>query len=370
MGLLEFSKLPVNTLVGADWNTFKEMTRNQQIAKDKRTKFYLTKAVCRLLSTLTPIQERRYQKHLADKPLAHDPFFILGHWRSGTTFVHNIFAQDRNFCYTTTYQTVFPHLMLFGQPFFKKTMGWLMPDHRPTDNMELAPDLPQEEEFALSNMMPYTFYDFWFFPQRWQEYADRFLTFEKITPKEETAFFNCFERLMRISRQCTTGGHTYLSKNPPHTGRVKAIVKHYPNAKFLYLVRNPYTVFESTRSFFRNTITPLELQHISDEEMEQNMLLTYVKLYNAFKEQKKFIPKGNLIEVKFEDFEADAYGTARRAYETLGLPDFDKAESAIRAYTDKKKGYKKNKYDYKPRTIQLVNEHWGDAIRDYGYERR
>ena len=27
MGLLEFSKLPVNTLVGADWKTFKEMTR-------------------------------------------------------------------------------------------------------------------------------------------------------------------------------------------------------------------------------------------------------------------------------------------------------------------------------------------------------
>ena len=26
MGLLEFSKLPVNTLVGADWKTFKEMT--------------------------------------------------------------------------------------------------------------------------------------------------------------------------------------------------------------------------------------------------------------------------------------------------------------------------------------------------------
>ena len=31
---------------------------------------------------------------------------------------------------------------------------WLTPDKRPTDNMELAVDLPQEEEFALANMMP------------------------------------------------------------------------------------------------------------------------------------------------------------------------------------------------------------------------
>ena len=172
MGLLEFSKLPVNTLVGADWNTFKEMTRGQEIAPDKRAKYALTKAVCRLLSLLAPVQDRRYGRLLeTGKPL-RDPVFILGHWRSGTTFVHNIFAQDKSFGYTTTYQTVFPHLMLFGQPFFKKTMGWLMPDKRPTDNMELAPDLPQEEEFALSNMMPYSFYDFWFFPKRWQEYCD------------------------------------------------------------------------------------------------------------------------------------------------------------------------------------------------------
>ena len=37
--------------------------------------------------------------------------------------------------------------MMWGQPFFKKNMSWLMPDKRPTDNMELAVDLPQEEEF-------------------------------------------------------------------------------------------------------------------------------------------------------------------------------------------------------------------------------
>ena len=29
MGLLEFNKLPINTLVGADWKTFKDITRAQ-----------------------------------------------------------------------------------------------------------------------------------------------------------------------------------------------------------------------------------------------------------------------------------------------------------------------------------------------------
>ena len=85
-----------------------------------KSKYNLTKAVCRLLSVLVPLQNKRYKKLLADAPLAHDPVFILGHWRSGTTFVHNVLSCDKRFGYCTTYQTVFPHLMMFGQPFFKK----------------------------------------------------------------------------------------------------------------------------------------------------------------------------------------------------------------------------------------------------------
>ena len=184
---LKFEDLPVNTLVGADWNTFKELTKGQEIDKGYKGKYHLTKGVCRLLSSLKTFEDSKYKK-IADQPLENDPVFILGHWRSGTTFVHNVFACDKHFGYTTTYQTVFPHLVLWGQPFFKKSMAALMPNKRPTDNMELSPDLPQEEEFALSNMMPYTYYNFWFFPKRWAEYCDKYLTFEKISEEERQIF--------------------------------------------------------------------------------------------------------------------------------------------------------------------------------------
>ncbi len=368
MGLIEFSKLPVNTLVGADWKTFREMTRGARVDEGYRTKYYLTKGVCALLSTLSSIQERRYRKLLADQPLQNDPVFILGHWRSGTTFVHNIFAQDPHFGYTTTYQTVFPHLMMFGQPFFKRTMGWLMPDKRPTDNMELAPDLPQEEEFALSNMMPYSYYNFWFFPDRMLEYCRRYLTFADITPEELARFKETFLKLVKVSLW-NTGGTQYLSKNPPHTGRVKALVELFPNAKFIYLMRNPYTVFESTRSFYTGTIQPLKLQNLSDDVLEQNILQVYADLYHAYEEQKQYIPEGNLFEVKFEDFEQDALATTQRIYEQLQIPGWQEAEPRIRAYVDRKRGYKKNRYEYAPRTVSLVNEHWGFALDRWGYPR-
>ena len=340
MGLLEFSKLPINTLVGADWQTFKAITAGRDVDPAYRGKYRLTKAVCRLLSVLAPIQDRRYESFLADRPLEHDPVFILGHWRSGTTFVHNVLSCDRHFGYNTTYQTVFPHLMMWGQPFFKKNMAWLMPDKRPTDNMELAVDLPQEEEFALANMMPYTYYNFWFLPKYMLEYCDRYMLFEGITQDELRTFEETFTKLIKISLW-NTKGTQFLSKNPPHTGRVRELVKMFPNAKFIYLMRNPYTVFESTRSFFTNTIQPLKLEDISPEELEKNILTVYERLYHKYEADKACIPTGNLIEVKFEDFEADALGITEKIYRTLSLPGWDEAHEAIARYVGSKKGYKR-----------------------------
>ena len=43
MGLLEFNKLPINTLVGADWKTFKAITAGREIDPAYRGKQY---AVC------------------------------------------------------------------------------------------------------------------------------------------------------------------------------------------------------------------------------------------------------------------------------------------------------------------------------------
>ncbi len=372
MGLIEFSKLPVNTLVGADWKTFKQLTEGQHVAKEKRGKFILTKAICRLLSTCVPLQERKYRKLLADQPLEHDPVFILGHWRSGTTFVHNIFAQDPRFGYTTTYQTVFPHYVMALQGMFKPTMAWLMPDKRPTDNMELAVDLPQEEEFAFQNTSPHSYYDFWFYPERMQEYCDRYLTQKTATKEEIADFKDKFMKLVKVSLWNTRRGvkdAQYLSKNPPHTGRVKTLVEMFPNAKFVYLMRNPYTVFESSRSFFTNTIGPLELHSIPLEQMEKNILRNYAELYDAYQEQKQYIPEGNLYEVRFEDIEKDAYNIVEDIYSKLAIPGWAEAKDAIATYIAGKKKYKKNQYAYDPRTIQLVNEAWGKALDEWGYDR-
>ena len=57
---LTFDKLPVNTLVGADWKTFKALTTDQHIGNAYKGKYRLTKMVCRLLSALKTFEDARY----------------------------------------------------------------------------------------------------------------------------------------------------------------------------------------------------------------------------------------------------------------------------------------------------------------------
>ncbi len=362
---MDFQKIPVTPLVGADPKTLKAIMEGRELNEASRKKYFLTKTGSKILSMYLPIERRKYRK-LAQKPLEMDPFFIIGHWRCGTTFVHNVFACDKHFGYNTTYQTVFPNLMLFGQPFFKKCLSMNMPHSRPTDNLELDVDLPQEEEFALSNMMPYSYYNFWYLPKHTMEYCERFLLFNTITEEERQVFKDTFLKLIKISLW-NTKGVQFLSKNPPHTGRIGTLLEMFPNAKFLYLKRNPYTVFESTRSFFTNTIQPLMLQDITNEEIEANVIEIFKRLYYKYEEDKHLIPEKNLLEIKFEDFEADAFALTEDIYKRLDLPGFDQAKADIKKYLGKKKGYKKNKYTYDDRTLKIVDENWDMALKGWNY---
>jgi len=364
---LDFNKLPVTPLFGSRYSNFKTVCKNKTVDKGYNLKYNLSKGISALMSLTAPLENAVYNKKVKNIELKQDPVFILGHWRSGTTFVHNVLSQDQNFGYNTTYQTIFSNQMLWGQKFFKFIMGNIMPDKRPTDNLELMPDQPQEEEFTFSNVMPVSFYNFWFFPKQTMEYCEKYLLLNDISESEKAIFKEEFTRLIKTSLY-NTGGKRFLSKNPPHTARVKDLLEIFPNAKFIYLVRNPYTVFESTRDFFSNVIKPLKLQEFSDDELERNILQVYTKMYDAYETDKKLIPKGNLYEMRFEDFEQAPLDITKQIYKELNIEGFDKAASSIEKYIGKKKGHKKKAYKYNPDTISKVNNNWRYALDQWDYD--
>ena len=103
-------------------------------------------------SLLRAIQWLFLGRKIDQARIEHDPIFILGHWRSGTTLLHELLALDPRHTFPDTYAAYCPNHFLVSAWLFRPLLGFLLPARRPMDNMEAGWDRPQEDEFALCNM--------------------------------------------------------------------------------------------------------------------------------------------------------------------------------------------------------------------------
>lgn len=309
----------------------------------------------------------RYNGAINKTTLPDSPVFILGHWRSGTTLLHNTICQDPQFAFVTTYQGVFPNQLLGSKWLFRNIMQFLMPDKRPSDNVKLSPEFPQEEEFALGNVNPYSFYNFWYFPNEVFKLYEKYIRFNGVVNDVRERFKEDYKHLVKKSMYYH-GRQQFVSKNPPHTGRIKILLEAFPNAKFIYIYRNPITIFESTRKLLVNTIPPLHFQNIPEGWFESTIFQLYKNIIQDYEATKHLIPKGNLIEIKFEDFEKDILGSMHNIYSELNLNGYSNAESYFKNYINSQKQYTKNKYQFSKEKVAQIKQEWDFSMQQYGYD--
>lgn len=308
----------------------------------------------------------RHGKRIDNLSIEEPPVFILGHWRSGTTFLHNLMSQDPNMGYVDTYQGIFPNQTLGGKWFFKNLMKANMPEKRVHDNVALSPDYPQEEEFAIGGTNPYGYYRFWFFPERTKEYYRNSIHFEGLSDKDKNRWKTNYIRLVKKAL-LNTKGKRFLSKNPPHTGRVETLLEMFPNAKFIYIYRNPVTVFLSTEAFMRKQIKPLNFHDIDDRKFEDNIFYVYEELIRKFEQDKRLIPEGNLVEIKYEEFVKDPLEGVGQIYDSLNLNGFVDARGHFKGYIESQRAHKKNIYRLNREKLDEIIERckYGMELWDY-----
>src|SRR5262249_18962829 len=82
-------------------------------------------------------------------PLRDGPVFVLGHWRSGTTLLHELLARAPRHAAPTTFDCLSPHPFLLTRSWLPALLRRFAPRRRPMDNMAAGWDRPQEDEFAL-----------------------------------------------------------------------------------------------------------------------------------------------------------------------------------------------------------------------------
>ena len=295
--------------------------------------------------------------------------FIVGHWRSGTTHLHNLISQDPQMGYTTTYQSVFPDTLFnrLGYFIFEGFARLLIPGKRAGDNVRLGMQLPQEEEFALGAKTPLCFYYFWMFPKDIRRIYERSIRFKNASPSLINQWNKDYELLISKALK-NTGTSIYLSKNPSHTGRVKHLLKRFPKAKFIFIHRNPVEVYLSTDNFFKNMMPHLQLQQITKEERQQSIIDLYKTIMKDFFDQKTLIPEGQYSEISFDNLEQNPLKCVEYIYKALNVEGYDAAKPQFQSFIDKMKSYEKNHHVISQSQMESLLVHLRPSMEAFGYE--
>ncbi len=308
----------------------------------------------------------RYGSAIRRVRIEQAPVFVLGHWRSGTTHLHNLMSQDSSLAYLSMYQAMVPNCSLVGERWLKPLLARIVPAKRPMDNMLWPMDAPQEEEIPLAKLTPYSFYVRFLFPLKSPRLFRKYVLLQGASKSVTAELKRKYLHLLRVAT-LHAGGKRLVLKNPVNTARVPLLLELFPDAKFIHACRCPYDVFASTAHLHDRMLRITTLQEIPRDNKSEAILSLYEDMMRRFFADRALIPAGNLVQVRFEDLERDPLGELRRVYETLNLPGYAETEPAFQAYIASQHAYRKNRLELSADNRRGINERWAFAFEELGY---
>jgi hypothetical protein len=292
------------------------------------------------------------------------PLFLLGHWRSGTTLLHELLALDPQFVAPTFVQCLFPTGFRIAGPLLSRLLLASLPPARGVDEVPWGPHAPAEDEFAmaLAGLSPYLA---WSFPRDEDRYS-RYLDFAGVSAADRARWLERHSQF--IARVAGDSGRIPLLKSPPHLGRLGALAAHHPQAKFILLHRHPFDAFASTRRMILHHLAALRLQIPDPERETERIIEWHSRLHRAGVAAADQLPRGRLVEVAFSDLVTEPLAVLRRLYLDLELGGSDALQARWRRYLDARS-------HVRPSSFKPLESNWRRRLEDaaapvfarYGY---
>lgn len=267
-----------------------------------------------LLASTLSLAQKTAPKLRSREPLK-DPVFVIGHWRSGTTFLHEILAASGHFSFPTAYACMQPQAFL-SRP--------LMPAHavskkRPMDEMMVSPSSAMEEEFALLGLGLRSAYEAFLIPEAIT--SIRASCDPEGWLQQETEEWTQGFRDFLAACQLVGSGRRLVLKSPTHIFRLGFLDRLFPRASYLYIERKPEDVFSSTLAMWRAmwelyAITPSpDPQVVEDAVLDTMAAARQLSRGFAKKHPDRF------HTICFDDLVADPLKAISRAGEVLSIAD-------------------------------------------------
>ncbi len=358
--------LPPGGISGLPFGAWARLLADNRFAVSPR--YWLRAGVLTALSvwnSAAALVERAFVEGRARRLEVPPPVFVLGVWRSGTTHLHNLLSLDRRFAYPNLFEVLNPHTFLWTEGLLARLGGWFVPKKRRQDNVQLGLGLPAEDEMALCGLGLASFILSWVFPRRTAHY-DRYLCLSELSAEERARWQAAF--LLFVKKLTYRYSRPLLIKSPAHTGRIAALLELFPEARFVHIHRDPYTVFQSTRAASLKIMDDWALQAGGWPDLEARIVQQNREIYERFFAERKLIPAGRYCDVSYEALTADPARALEGVYGTLGLAGFEAARPAVQEYAAALAEYEPNTFEpLSSEQRRRIAEAWRPYFAEWGY---
>ncbi len=304
-----------------------------------------------VLSVMNAMQRSSAREQLA-KANFRDAIVVLGYWRSGTTLLHELLCLDTRYTYPTTHACMNPHHFLFSEAAALQREG--TGAQRPMDEMEVRPGSPQEDEFALLSLGARSPYEALIAPQILPE-ALKLTDPQDLSEAERKHWREAFQSFL-AGVSVRGEGKPVILKSPTHGARVSTLRELLPDARYVLIVRDPMTNFESVVRMWRKMFETYALAPIpSDDAIREAVLVDRPRFEAKMNAGTAGLPANRFATISYEALAVDPVGVIERLYADLELGDFEVVREPLRAETARRSSYQAKG--------QLPTQEWQSRLR-------
>ncbi len=290
--------------------------------------------------------------------------FIIGHPRSGTTYLHYLLSKDSQFTFCSIVQCFFPNTFkLFGwlpKIFFKISL----PEKRHMDDLRLSYDAAFEEEFALGNQIEQSMACGYYFPKKLKHYFTKGVLLKEQADKSNWQKHWSFylKKIAWLNKR-----NKLVVKSPYNICRTDAILEKFPNAKFIHIYRDPLAVYASSKKLLEKILPEMALQNWTNETIEAFVLSSYKDTMQTFLDAKGNIPKGQLVELSYSDLVSNPSEQIEKIYNDLNINGLSESVEKIEMEIDSYSTYKASKYHLSKKVEEELKEKWRFIYEAYNF---
>lgn len=305
---------------------------------------------------LEGLEQSRRGALLHQTPTPDDPVIIVGHWRSGTTLLHQLLAVDPALAAPTLFHTTWPGCMHTARPVAHPLMGLTVRGTRPMDQVRLAVDEPQEDEWALLKLAGRSPLEAILFPDR-RGYFLLHLPEDLPLPEHRPEWLAALDRYLRALTLDT--GRRLVLKNPLHGLRIPTLARHLPQARFVHITRDPQRVVPSTEHLWRVLLRDNALRTQATPPSAEEVALGLRWFLDTVGRHLRALEPDRWTELSLEQLQSQPEPTLIRLYQELGMERSPEAREAQQALLGRASQYQPNRYAEDAERERMIAEIFG-----------